>query len=357
MESFKRTAITFIVTLLFLSLSMFGIVVMANQTVLNPNFIVSQLDKLDLSLLTSQVLKNQIPQQVEFAGEFLSDIVKDIEPEIKTQASALIYAGYSYFTGESQELKLSLSMVSVKEKLREKIIDNQERIIPSYLSTASQTAREEYLEDVYKKMTAGVPDRLEYTQSSWGREVQQRLNQISLTIGYFVLGYRVLIGLIVFLIMGLFIFVRPAMRAVRILGITALCAGFVQLLLYFAVVAVARYQLSQLTLPQALQAWFPSLINDFLISLVVVSIIILLIGIILLIISGTRANKKLKNQETEKSNEAVFTCFNCGSRYTTSDKFCKICGTKIQHFCPQCGASIDLTEKFCTHCGNKLEDL
>jgi hypothetical protein len=54
-------------------------------------------------------------------------------------------------------------------------------------------------------MTKKVPDRLEYTQASWGRDIQQMLARISLTVVYFILGYRVLIGLIVFLIMGLFL--------------------------------------------------------------------------------------------------------------------------------------------------------
>jgi hypothetical protein len=342
--------------LLFISLAIFGIVVMANQTVLTPDFIVHQHDKLDLSLLTSQLLREQIPQQLEFTGEFLNDIVTDMEPEIKMQASGLIYSGYNYFTGKSEQLKLSISLVSVKDNLRKKIFENRDRIIPSYLSTATQTEQEQYLEDVYENMTKKVPDRLEYTQASWGRDIQQMLARISLTVGYFILGYRVLIGLIVFLIMGLFLFIRPVWKAVQILGIIALCAGLVQLILYFAIIGITSYELTQFTLPPALQAWLPSLINDFLLSLVVVSIIILLIGIILIVISRKHRNQKKTETKKAATTGAIYICFDCGARYEGGDKFCKICGAKIQHYCPQCGASIDLTEQFCPHCGNRLSE-
>jgi len=330
---------------------------MANQTVLNPDFVVAQLDKLDLSLLTKQLLKDQIPQQVEFTGEFLSDIVADLEPEIKTQARGLIYSGYDYFTGKSQELKLSISLISVKEKLRTKIFENQARIIPAYLSTAPQSTIDQYLDDIYKDTTRNVTDRLEYSQSSWGRDVKQTLENISLTVGYFILGYRVLIGLILFLIMGLFIFLRPARAAVRVLGIISLCAGLVQLLLYFGVMGITRYELTQLSLPLALQSWLPSLIDDFLMSLAIVSAAIFITGIVLVIVARKPKHRKHTETEAITSVEPVFTCFNCGARYIPGDKFCKICGTNIQHFCPHCGASVELTEQFCTHCGNKLIEL
>ena len=354
MESLKRFTLILIIALLFLSLSLFGIVVMANQTALNPDFVVAQLDKLDLSLLTSQLLKSQIPQQVEFTGEFLSDIVADMEPEIKTQASGLVYSAYDYFTSRSQELKLTISLITVKEKLRTKIFENQEQIIPSYLATASQSTIEQYLDEIYKNATKDVPDRLEYTQGSWGKDVKQTLENISLTVGYFILGYRVLIGLILFLILGLFIFVRPVRAAVRVLGIIFLCAGFVQLALYFGAVGITRYELTQISLPLALQSWLPPLIDDFLRSLAIVSIVIFIIGIILVIVARKPKQRKRAKTESVTNAEPVFTCFNCGARYIPGDKFCKICGTKIQHFCPHCGASVELTEQFCTHCGNKL---
>ena len=54
MKVLKGLALSLLGTLLFLSLAVFGLVLTINQTILNPDFVVSQVNKLDISSLASR---------------------------------------------------------------------------------------------------------------------------------------------------------------------------------------------------------------------------------------------------------------------------------------------------------------
>ena len=122
----KRVAIVFLSVLLFLSLSLFGIAFAINRTVLNPDFLVSELDTLDVPSLAEDVLKEQIPEEVrgiippELIDEVLDDVVTALEPWVREQASVAIYAGYDYLLGKSENLSLVIDVEPVKEQAKDK---------------------------------------------------------------------------------------------------------------------------------------------------------------------------------------------------------------------------------------------
>jgi len=66
MKFLKGLALFILGSLLFPSLSIFGIVFMLNQTILNPDFVVSQVNKLDIASIAGDMLSEQITQGQEF---------------------------------------------------------------------------------------------------------------------------------------------------------------------------------------------------------------------------------------------------------------------------------------------------
>lgn len=50
-------------------------------------------------------------------------------------------------------------------------------------------------------------------------------------------------------------------------------------------------------------------------------------------------------------------CKNCGAKLSTSDQFCRECGTKTEkiNFCQDCGAELTDSSNFCENCGTKLQ--
>ncbi|MFC2022345.1 hypothetical protein ACFLTR_03955, partial [Chloroflexota bacterium] len=97
---------------LFLSLSIFGTVFMINNTLLKPDFVTAELNRLDVSSLVEAVLSMQTPEG-ESPEEFetaLVNTITELEPLVKEQLSAAIYSIYDYLLGESQGLDLAATL-------------------------------------------------------------------------------------------------------------------------------------------------------------------------------------------------------------------------------------------------------
>ncbi len=106
MNVLKGLALGLLGFLLFLSLSILGLAITLNNTILNPDFLVSELDKLDVSSLAGEVLSEQIPE--EELRIALVDTITKFEPLVKEQVSAATYPVFDYLLGKSQNLDLTL---------------------------------------------------------------------------------------------------------------------------------------------------------------------------------------------------------------------------------------------------------
>lgn len=114
MKIVKGLALSLLSFLLFLSLSIFGLAFMLNSTVLNPRFITSELDRLDIPAVAEELFSKQTPGE-EFPVEFRTALVNTItklEPLVKEQISAIIYPIYDYLKGKSQSVDLVLTLRS-----------------------------------------------------------------------------------------------------------------------------------------------------------------------------------------------------------------------------------------------------
>ncbi len=109
MSPLKGVAVGLLSSLLLLLLIVFGLALTLNMTVLNADFVTSQLDKLDMSSLAEEAINQQSPDE-ELPEEFetaLLDALPKLEPLLKAQISAAIYPIYDYLKGKSSELDLA----------------------------------------------------------------------------------------------------------------------------------------------------------------------------------------------------------------------------------------------------------
>jgi len=111
MKFLKGLALSLLSLLLFLSLSIFGLAFMLNSTILNPNFIVSEMDRLDISAVVEEFTMEGPGERApeEFQGAIFSTITK-LEPVVKEQVSAAIYPIYDYSLGKSESLDLAYTL-------------------------------------------------------------------------------------------------------------------------------------------------------------------------------------------------------------------------------------------------------
>jgi hypothetical protein len=124
--------------LLFDVLALLGLIITVNLTVLNPNFVVSELDKLDVYSVIAEQAKALLPNQEFIDDETVDELVSELKPWFEEQAKTVIRAIYDYLKGE-QELNVTIPLepvrTAVKENAREAILES----LPPELQGAPQS--------------------------------------------------------------------------------------------------------------------------------------------------------------------------------------------------------------------------
>jgi len=286
MKFLKAFGLAILGLLLFLSLSVFGLALTINQTFLNPEFVVSQVDRLDIASLAGEMLSEQVPPEVEqFMGEMVSEVVDDtiadLEPWMKQQASTGIYSFYDYLEGRSQSLSLVISLEPVKESLRDNLREAVLESPPPELAGFSPDLIESYLDTFYQQ----IPSTFEFDEASLDPAVMAQLEQAKQFIGYSSIGYQALIGFILLLILLIIVINRQVRGSTRGLGTTFLSCGIFSYVGALVARNVAGTQLTQLDMPVYLQAWIPQLLADTLAPLEIYSIGLVAVGVVLLVVS------------------------------------------------------------------------
>jgi hypothetical protein len=285
MNFLKGLALGILSSLLLLSLSTFGLALTLNQTILNPDFTISEVDGLDILSLAEEFLGEEIPPDEGYLAGVIGDTVTDLEPWIKEQVHTGIYTSYDYFLGRSQSLSLVIPTQPVKDSLKENLREAILELPPPELEGASPSQIELYLDQAYREIDEMLPQEFEFDESSLTPEVRVQLEQVVQGIGYFQLGFKLLIGFILLLMLGIILVNRQVKGATRGLGIPFLTCGAVGYISTFVAKYLAETQLTKLNIPTWLQAWFPQFINNFLAPLQWFSLGLMVAGIVLFIVS------------------------------------------------------------------------
>ena len=294
MKFLKGLALFILSSLLFLSLSVFGLVLMLNQTILNPDFVVSQVDRLDIASIAGDMLSEQIPQRQVLDDVVLVDVVlvdvvndtiADLEPWIKEQARDGIYSFYDYLEGRSQSLSLTVSLEPVKESLRDNLWQAFLQSPPPELAGLPSAEMEQYFNQYYQQISQQIPPTVDLTEASLGPEGMAQLEPVKQIIGYFHLAYNALIGLILLLILGIVLINRKVRGSTRGLGTTFLTCGALSYAGVLVAKSIAGTQLTQLDIPVYLQAWIPQFLADFPAPLEMYGIGLMAVGVALLVVS------------------------------------------------------------------------
>jgi hypothetical protein len=281
----KRAAIGFLGFLLFLSLSVLGLAFAMNRTVLNPDFVISHIDRLDVPSLAEGMLIEQIPEEVGFMAEYLDDAVTDLEPWINEQVRTAVYASYDYLLGKSRSLSLVINMEPMKQSLRDGLWQTLVASPPPELQGVPPALVEQYFNEFYHEFSEQIPPTIEINESVIGPEVMGTLEQVRHYIGYLQIAYRAAIGATIAIIVGIVFLYRQVRGATRSIGIPCLSCGIST---YVGTVIIKHFvgtQIAPVGLPAQLQAWLPQFLNDALAPLQMFGIGLMVAGTTLLIVS------------------------------------------------------------------------
>jgi len=374
MDFLKGLVLSLLSLLLFMSLSLFGDMLMLKYTLLNPDFVASQVDRFDISslaeeLLSKQILQqampdisslpvelpgDQIPQLDELATEVLSNTVAELEPWMKEQANLLVYSGYDYLWGRTESLSVMISLQPVRDSLRENLEQVVWDALPPEVAGLPPETVDPFLDEIGQQIAEGIPETFEFNQSLWGPEVQSVLEQARRALGYFELVYMSLIGFMPLLILGIFLISRQIRGSIRRLGIIFLSYGVLQYVGIFIITRLADTQSGRIESPAALQTWLPQFLNNLFAPLEIFSIGVAVIGLVLLIAGVIPWGQKPAVQQEAPAVPQASTCPQCGSPRTPGQRFCAACGASLASGCPRCGAVVAPQSRFCANCGTRL---
>ncbi len=158
----KGLAIGLLSFLLFLSLSIFGNAFLLNQTVLNPNFVTSQLDKFDVATLVEEIISEQEDEEA-FSEELetaLVDTITKLEAPVKEQLGAAIGETYDYLLGrkETPDLRATLGNTFLNSTFVSSMLDNLNLPLLLEESFPAQTDQEDFSEDFVEAIVNTVTE-------------------------------------------------------------------------------------------------------------------------------------------------------------------------------------------------------
>ena len=161
MKVLKGFGLAILSLLLFLSLSVFGIAFMLNSTLLNPDFVAAEVDKIDISALarelTEEQIGEQLPEEALFLKEAIYDVIDDQEPQLKEQLNTAIYSGYDYFLGKNERLNIVIALEPLKASLRDSLWQTFNGYLSQGLASLPADLLKPFLEQHYQELAAQIP--------------------------------------------------------------------------------------------------------------------------------------------------------------------------------------------------------
>jgi hypothetical protein len=288
MKVLKGFGVSILSLLLFLSLSVFGIAFMLHSTLLNPDFVTAEVDRIDIPALIREITEEQIgeqlPQEVLFLKEAVYEAISDQEPWLKKQLNTAIYTMYDFLLSKSTRLDIVVSLEPLKAGLRDTLQQAFMQNLPPQLAGLAQSELQSDFDEYYQQIAGQIPSQLELDESIIPPEAMEQIRLARQYIDYFQTCYYALIGFMVLLVLGIVLINRNVRDTTRGLGINFLIYGALE----FAGVYVAR-NYAPLSLPpdipSSLQTWLAGLYGDLLAPLQTFSIGLLMAGGVLIIVS------------------------------------------------------------------------
>lgn len=290
----RKVALGFLSFLLFVSLSGFVLAFTINRTVLNPDFVVSRLDTLEVSSLAAEVLKEQIPEEImamvpaELIDEVLDDVLIKLEPWLKEQIGGVVDTVYDYLLGRSQSLSLMVDLEPVKEDVRDELRQSLLTSPPAGLEMIPPAELGRLFDEFYAQISGEIPSTLEINESTLNElspDIMPALIQARRYVGYFRVAYWALVVATALFIMGIILLDRRVRGATRWIGIPCLISGIVTYVATFFIRDFAEGLITQLNLPAALAGWQAQLVSEALSPMRIYGIILIAVGVALLIVS------------------------------------------------------------------------
>lgn len=271
-------------------------------TILKADFLIAVIDSIDLTPVIRQVLSEQLStapsgyqNDVDAA---VTRVVADIKPAVKQQIDAAADPMLDYLVGKTDNFSITINVAQLKSSLKTALHDIVFANPPPELAAVPAAQREIIFNQLFDNFAGGLGTSIQLDQAILGpdartglidgiRQAEDGLTKARQYVAWFQLGYTLLIVLTLVLIAAIVLVYREVRGSTRYLSIVFLIYGLLEL----AGVLVIRYFAGNkmpdaLTdVPASVQIWVTNLVDRLLAPTMTYSIVLLIAGAILLIVS------------------------------------------------------------------------
>ncbi len=289
MNFLKSLLISLLTLVLFLSLTTFGTVFTLKNTLLDPDFVVRQVERLDVPALAEEVVRTQtggeVPPEAAALEDAIHRTIEEKAPWLKEQANSAVYAFYDFILGKTDRLSVLISLEPLKESMRENAWQTFQQDLPPEISGMPPEQVEQYFNQYYQQFASTIPDEFEVNETLIPPEAMATMLQVKQYVSYVQTAYVGLIVLMLALVLAIIFLNRSVKEATRELGTTFLFAGVAQYAILWATSRYSPRLLPFADIPSSLHAWTTQLVNDLMAPLQTLSIGVVAAGAVLVIIS------------------------------------------------------------------------
>ena len=151
---------SFLSFILFLTLGIFSVAFMLQGTVLNSDFVSTQVDNVPIADIArdfgDEILSTTLPQEMPFVKDVALNIIEKQEPWIKQQLKDAIDDGYDYLLGDTDTLYVTIPLSELKHDFTSDLWDEAQAYLYEELAGESDSEISSYLQDIIRQIPQDI---------------------------------------------------------------------------------------------------------------------------------------------------------------------------------------------------------
>ncbi len=288
------------------------------ETILSHDFFVLLMDELELVDSVSDVisveLRNSIPSDYSFLNVYIPAVVEPLEPAIEARLAEAVDPLLDYMLGTTAHLRISFVLDPLVETMEEALMAEFLASPPPQLAGLSRAELTQvYNSEIRDKIVDYIPSKIDVDETMLGQDIgslsefivnsENSLTEVRQTVdeaitkieeplvetksyvSIFRITFFGFIALIVLSVAGVILLLRDVKAVTRRLGIPLLTYGVIEYAGVWAGRLLFEKILPEMDIPTGLQTWVLDLAEAAIKPLEIFSLVLLITGLILVVVS------------------------------------------------------------------------
>ncbi len=285
MKVLRGITVVLVTLILAVALVPLCLLLVVNNTVLNPHFVIQNINHIDVMRAADDYLTDLVPAESAQFHEAIRMTLEQNQVWIKQQINEVILDSYAYLLTKTENWSIQIETESIANNLFDNLLSAYEQSLPFDYAELSVSERQQYIADLRSQFMAAVPGQIRITKDDVPLETWPKIQQAREIIGYIKIGYYSTIAVCGLMILSLFLLYLKIKKPFRILGILCISEGVIGTAGFFITRLVIPQFIPISEMPAFIQGYIPVWINNLLLPWGIFTICLLIIGAGFLVIS------------------------------------------------------------------------